>query len=134
MEYMCKEDILLMLQQIRSSLETIIARATPIVITDDFTHSPDGMMRLDSICMLLVTIGEAIKNIDKYTHKALFPKYPTIDWRSVMGLRDIIAQQYFNIDAEIILRIVKVNVPLLQKEIDQIIADLEKEIWEDNNN
>ena len=49
-----------------------------------------------------------------------------------MGLRDIIAHQYFNVDAEIILRIVKVNVPQLQNEIDRIIIDLEKDALEEN--
>lgn len=115
---MCKEEVLLLLEQIQDSLSTIVTRAIPVNTADDFTHSPDGMMRLDSICMLLVTIGEAIKNIDKYTHKSLFRKYPAINWRNVMGLRDIIAHQYFNVDAEIILRIVKINIPQLQKVIE----------------
>ncbi|MBD9167484.1 HepT-like ribonuclease domain-containing protein [uncultured Parabacteroides sp.] len=48
-----------------------------------------------------------------------------------MGLRDIIAHQYFNVDAEIILRIVKINVPQLQKVIEQIIIELKKEALED---
>ena len=104
---MCKEEVLLLFEQIQDSLDTIITRAIPVNTADDFTHSPDGMMRLDSICMLLVTIGEAIKNIDKYTHK------------------------YFNVDAEIILRIVKINVPQLQKVIEQIIIELKKEALED---
>lgn len=128
---MCKEEVLLLFEQIQDSLDTIITHAIPVNTADDFTHSPDGMMRLDSICMLLVTIGEAIKNIDKYTHKSLLPKYPAINWRNVMGLRDIIAHQYFNVDAEIILRIVKINVPQLQKVIEQIIIELKKEALED---
>ena len=125
---MCKEEVLLLFKQIRDSLCTIVTRSIPVNTADDFTHSPDGMMRLDSICMLLVTIGEAVKNIDK----SLFSKYPAISWRNVMGLRDIIAHQYFNVDAEIILRIVKVNVPQLQNEIDRIIIDLEKDALEEN--
>ena len=123
---MCKEEISLLLQQIRESLVTVIERALIVNKVEDFTHSADGMMRLDSICMQLVTVGEAIKNIDKYTNKELFTQYPSIDWRSVMGLRDIIAHQYFNVDAEIIFRIVKVNVPDLLTVIDQIISDQEK--------
>ena len=89
-------------------------------------------MRLDSICMQLVTVGEAIKNIDKYTNKELFPRYPSIDWRSVMGLRDIIAHQYFNVDADIIFRIVKVNIPELLIVIDHIIADQKEESLKEN--
>ena len=94
---MCKEETALLLEQIRDSLAVVIERALVVKKVEDFTHSADGMMRLDSICMQLVTVGEAIKNIDKYTNKELSPRYPSIDWRSVMGLRDIIAHQYFNV-------------------------------------
>lgn len=129
---MCKEEIALLLEQIRDSLSIIIDRAFVVNKVEDFTHSADGMMRLDSICMQLVTVGEAIKNIDKYTNKELFPKYSSIDWRSVMGLRDIIAHQYFNVDAEVIFRIVKVNIPELLIAIDQIIFDQKEIIFKEN--
>lgn len=129
---MCKEEILLLLEQIRDSLIIIIDRAYVVNKVEDFTHSADGMMRLDSICMQLVTVGEAIKNVDKYTNKELFPKYPSIDWRSVMGLRDIIAHQYFNVDAEIIFRIVKVNIADLLIVIERIISDQKEDFLRDN--
>lgn len=129
---MCKEEIALLLEQIRDSLAVVMERALVVKTVEDFTHSADGMMRLDSFCMQLVTVGEAIKNIDKYTNKELFPRYPSIDWRSVMGLRDIIAHQYFNVDADIIFRIVKVNIPELLIVIDHIIADQKEESLKEN--
>lgn len=129
---MCREEIILLLEQIKESLIIIINRALPVNKVEDFTHSPEGMMRLDSICMQLVTVGEAIKNIDKYTNKELFPKYPSINWRSVMGLRDIIAHQYFNVDADVILHIVKINIPELLTVIDRIIIDAKEEFLKGN--
>lgn len=129
---MCREEIILLLEQIKESLIVIINRALPVNKVEDFTHSPEGMMRLDSICMQLVTVGEAIKNIDKYTNKELFPKYPSINWRSVMGLRDIIAHQYFNVDADVILHIVKINIPELLTVIDRIIIDAKEEFLKGN--
>jgi len=30
-----------------------------------FTVTPEGMEKLDSICMQLIAIGESLKNIDK---------------------------------------------------------------------
>ncbi|WP_102409177.1 DUF86 domain-containing protein [Parabacteroides bouchesdurhonensis] len=121
---MCKEEVYLLLLQVDNSLKVILERSACISCPEDFTHSGDGMMRMDSICMQLVTVGEAIKNIDKYTQKQLFSAYPSINWRSVMGLRDIIAHQYFNVDEEIIFRIVKVNIPELLSVIEKIILDL----------
>lgn len=129
---MCREEIILLLEQIKESLIVIINRVLPVNKVEDFTHSPEGMMRLDSICMQLVTVGEAIKNIDKYTNKELFPKYPSINWRSVMGLRDIIAHQYFNVDADVILHIVKINIPELLTVIDRIIIDAKEEFLKGN--
>lgn len=57
--------------------------------------------------MLLIAIGESIKGIDKITNKELLPLYPEIDWKGVMGIRDIIAHHYFDLDAEIVYDVVK---------------------------
>ena len=46
----------------------------------------------DATCMRLQTIGETTKNIDNMTKGALFASYPQIAWRSIIGLRNIIAE------------------------------------------
>ena len=66
---------------------------------DYFTNTPQGMEKLDSICMQLIAIGESLKNIDKITDKKLLEKYPQIDWKGAKGMRDIISHHYFDIDA-----------------------------------
>jgi uncharacterized protein with HEPN domain len=41
-------------------------------------------------------------------------KYPSIPWKKIMGMRDVIAHHYFEVDAEIVFNIVKVSIyPLL---------------------
>lgn len=60
------------------------------------------MEKLDAICMQLIAIGEALKNLDKITNDSLLPNYPQIDWKKVKGMRDIISHHYFDIDAEAI--------------------------------
>ena len=52
--------------------------------------------------MLLITIGESLKNLDKVTNGELLPEYPEIEWKKVKGLRDIISHQYFDVNAEAI--------------------------------
>ncbi|MDY0320781.1 MAG: hypothetical protein RBR23_03505 [Arcobacteraceae bacterium] len=64
------------LRQISNAIETIQKRFEPIKNVSDFTDTPEGMEKLDSICMLLIAIGESIKNIDKITNKTLLPMYP----------------------------------------------------------
>lgn len=88
------------LRQISNAIETIQKRFEPIKSVNDFTDTPEGMEKLDSICMLLIAIGESIKNIDKITNKTLLPMYPQIDWKGAKGMRDIISHHYFDIDAE----------------------------------
>jgi uncharacterized protein with HEPN domain len=88
------------LRQVDGALRTIADRAGRFGSADDFTGSPAGMEALDSICMLFMAVGEALKNIDKITNGDLLSQYPEIDWKGVIGFRDVIAHQYFDIDAE----------------------------------
>ena len=92
--------VLDILQQVFEATQKIEQRFERIETVSDFTDSAFGMERLDSICMLLIAIGESLKNIDKITSGELLRQYPEIDWKGAKGLRDIIAHQYFNIDAE----------------------------------
>lgn len=86
--------------QIDEALERISSRVERIQSADDFTGSPGGMETLDSIYMLFMAIGEALKNIDKITGGVLLSRYSEVDWRGAIGFRDIIAHHYFDIDAE----------------------------------
>jgi uncharacterized protein with HEPN domain len=88
------------LQQIYMATETILQRFEPVQSVEDFTGSPAGMEKLDSICMLLIAIGEGLKNLDKITAGTLLPRYPQVEWKKAMGLRDIISHHYFDVDAE----------------------------------
>ncbi len=82
------------------------------------------MEKLDSICMQLMAIGESLKNIDKITNKTLLTRYPEIDWKGAIGLRDIITHKYFDIDAEEIFFVCKKHIPLLSETIKKIINAL----------
>ncbi|RJR40651.1 MAG: DUF86 domain-containing protein [Deltaproteobacteria bacterium] len=95
-----KNLVLSILTQIDEALGKIASRAESIRSPEDFTSTPAGMEKLDSICMLFMAIGEALKNIDKITGGALLSQYPDIDWKGTIGFRDIIAHHYFDIDAE----------------------------------
>ncbi|MDR1847561.1 MAG: DUF86 domain-containing protein [Bacteroidales bacterium] len=119
-----KELIADVLKQIYESLQTITERTKAINNADDFYSSPYGMTVLDSICMKLIAVGESIKNLDKHTNKQFLQQYPTIEWKGVMGLRDIIVHHYFDVDAEEIIRIVKEDIPLLERIIQKMLDDI----------
>ena len=119
-----KELVRDILYQILDATQKVSQRFEQIKIVSDFTNSPAGMEKLDSICMLLIAIGESLKNIDKITRKSLLKQYPEIDWKGAKGLRDIISHQYFDVDAEEIFWVCEKHIPPLSKSIEKMISDL----------
>jgi uncharacterized protein with HEPN domain len=119
-----KELTLEVLVQIQAALRTIAERFRPVKTVSDFTGSPVGMEKLDSICMLLIVIGEALKKLDKITDTSLLAKYPQINWKQVKGLRDVISHQYFDVNAEAIFDVCETKIGPLGDAIAKIIEDL----------
>ncbi len=125
MESMHNEELLYYsLKRIASTIERIIDKSKNIDDAQYYVLSPIGMERLESTCMLLLAIGESIKGIDKMTQKRLFPNYPEVDWKGVMGIRDIIAHHYFDIDESIVFDVVKNKLPGMLETINKMIEDI----------
>ena len=102
------------LKQIEKAIEKIQERTKDINHVNDFITSSFGMEKLDATCMLLIAIGESLKGFDKVTNKQILSKDKSIPWNDIMGVRDIIAHHYFDIDAEEIFNIIKYDLePLL---------------------
>lgn len=120
---MLSEEVTYLLQQISEAIDRIGYNTQAVNDVDDFYKSPDGMLRLESTCMLLIAIGESLKGVDKLTDKALLERYPQVDWKGAKGLRDIIAHRYFEIDGEIVLDVVKNKIPPMKEVIEIIISE-----------
>lgn len=114
------------LEDILSAIERVEERTKDIQTIDDFLCSSSGMVLLDATCMLLIAIGESLKNLDKTTEGKLLPTYPIIPWKNVKGMRDIIAHHYFDVDAAQILWIIKNEINPLKKAISFFITELGK--------
>ena len=112
------------LEDILSAIEKLEERTKDIHSIDDFLCSSSGMVLLDATCMLLIAIGESLKNLDKTTNGVLLPTYPSIPWKNVEGLRDIIAHHYFDVDASQILWIIKNEISPLKDAINFFIREL----------
>ena len=54
----------------------------------------------------------------------MLSQYPEIDWKGVMGMRDIIAHHYFDIDADIIFDVMKNNLPAVRLAVNRMIESL----------
>ena len=119
------EYVLTALAKIEQTVERVLANSQQITSYNYYYMSPAGMERLESTCMLLIAIGESIKGIDKITNKELLPQYPQVDWKGAMGIRDIIAHHYFELDAEVVFDVVKNEFPNLLQTIRRMRSDLE---------
>ncbi len=111
------------LQTLLEALERIPRRFADIDSPGDFTSSDAGIDRMDAICMILIAAGEEIKNIDSKTDGQLLGRYPHIKWRGVMGVRDVLAHGYFQVNADQLFAICQNDIPALIQTVKSMIED-----------
>lgn len=73
----------------------------------------------DAILYNLVVIGEAAAQISDETRA----RAPEIPWMKVVGLRNLIAHEYFRIDLEVIRSIVAEQLDQLDETAERLIAE-----------
>ncbi|MCM8758829.1 MAG: DUF86 domain-containing protein [Candidatus Omnitrophica bacterium] len=77
---------------------------------------------VDAVIKNLMVIGEAARNIPIIIKN----KYPGIDWQGMSGLRNRIVHAYFEISVEILWQIIKNEIPVLKKELQKVLEDLDQ--------
>lgn len=112
------------LKNIKIAINRLEERNIQVHTVNDFLLSPWGMEKLDAACMVIIALGESVKTLDKQTDKKLLPTYPSIDWKKIMGARDIIAHHYFDVDAEEVFNIIKNDLDPLKKAIDFFMENI----------
>jgi uncharacterized protein with HEPN domain len=112
------------LEQIEESLHRIQRRSSAIRSPDDFTASEDNLDKLDAIAMMLIAVGESFKKIDLETDGEWLAKYPEIDWHGVIGLRNVLVHDYFDIDAEEIHKICRRDIPQLLSTVQRMLREI----------
>ena len=106
-----------MLEQIELAIDRVQERTRSIHSVNDFLSTPGGMEKLDAACMVLIAIGESIKNLDKVSEQKLLPTYPSIPWKKVMGIRDVMAHHYFEVDADVVFEVISKELAPLKEAI-----------------
>ncbi|MGB7567300.1 MAG: HepT-like ribonuclease domain-containing protein [Chitinivibrionales bacterium] len=86
---------------------------------DDFYAA---RINFDAAMMNFIVIGEMVDRISE-TFKAA---HPDIDWKQIKGLRNIIAHDYFGVDAEELWQIIRKQLPALKKNMEKLLALPEK--------
>jgi uncharacterized protein with HEPN domain len=108
------------------SLEQIRKRFSVIRTPEDFLKDDVCLEKLDSICMQIINIGEALKEIDKITKSQFLNRFDGVDWKKAKGMRDIITHHYFDIDAEIIFTACNQHLPEMESVMRRMINELEE--------
>src|SRR3989304_6964112 len=112
------------LETVLEALERIPRRFEGISLPEDFRASAQGIDRMDAICMILMAAGEEFKNIDRKTEGTLFSRYPGIDWRGAIGLRDVMAHGYFDVNILQLFSICRDDIPRVIETLRTMIRDL----------
>ena len=119
-----KEVVLDLLEKMIDSTDKIMHRSKDINSIDDFLVDDNSLMLLDSLCMQLIAIGEAVKQIDKLTDKKLFGNYPNTPWREISGMRDILSHHYFDLNSEVVFEVTKDHIGDLQIVLEKIVLEV----------
>jgi len=112
------------LEQIHTSCDVILRRFASVGAPEDFINSERGMERLDAICMQLIAIGESAKNLDKVSQGTLLNRYPQVEWKRIMGMRDVLSHHYFDMDAEVVYGVCATHIRSLQLTVEQMLDEL----------
>ena len=73
--------------------------------------------------MLIEAIGEGIHQINRLTEGRLLIERAEIPWEDVIGIRNHIAHGYFDIDAEIVLSVIKNDLSSLLEAVQYFITN-----------
>ncbi|OHD56124.1 MAG: hypothetical protein A2014_05325 [Spirochaetes bacterium GWF1_49_6] len=73
----------------------------------------------DAVLRNFEIIGEAVKSISE----TLKMKYPSIKWKQIAGMRDILIHHYFGVNWDMIWEIIHEDIPDLKEQINGIISD-----------
>ncbi|MBI4082218.1 MAG: DUF86 domain-containing protein [Candidatus Lambdaproteobacteria bacterium] len=114
------------LETVLEALERIPRRFMGIAHPEDFRAIPDGIDRMDAICMILIAAGEEFKQIDRKTEGQLLSRYPGIDWRGAIGVRDVMAHGYFDVNVLQLFSICRDDVPRLIETVRTMIRDIKR--------
>ena len=106
--------------EIEEAIRRIERRFIGIHSPADFLKDDAGLDRLDAIAMMLIAIGENIQRINKRISPEFFALHPQINWVGVMSIRNLLAHDYFNIDAEEVYGICDREIAPLKQAIQQI--------------
>ena len=87
-------------------------------IVDGETEFQNKTLIQDAVVRNLEIIGEAAKRVPDETREAS----PSVPWKRLAGLRDVLIHQYEGVDLAQVWRVASEVLPLIRKEIQAILG------------
>jgi len=79
----------------------------------------NSMMQFATVKQLEI-IGEAANQLTEHFKKL----YTEVQWREIVGLRNILIHEYFGIDTKIVWDILQIDLPKLKIQVEEILKQL----------
>jgi len=98
-----------------------IKRILEYLYNVDETDFQRNYLLQDGVIRQLEIIGEAAKQISQQTRN----QHSQIPWKDMTGMRDKLIHDYFGLDLDQVWLTAQTDVPLLQEQIQQILASFE---------
>lgn len=93
-------------------------------------YSSRGRAAFDSDRLIQTWIVHHIEIIGEACHALpgdFQDRFPTVPWRDIVGMRDILVHHYFDIDADAVWAVVERDLPRLKESVREILEELENE-------
>lgn len=100
--------------------EAIIEIEKYLSDNDYHVFMSNSMMRFACIKQMEI-LGEAANHITDQTKS----RFPDIQWRQIIGMRNILVHEYFGIDTTLVWQIIKKDLGPLKIEVRRILDDFE---------
>lgn len=113
----------------RSDRERLVDIARAIARLEHFigdlaTASISGEAVRDAVLYNLLVIGEAAKSLGADVHEAA----PEVPWRSIAGMRDVLAHHYFRVDAAIVEATLRKDLPQLKQAVARLLPPADPDV------
>ena len=99
--------------------EAAIEKVNDYVEGYDFDQFASESKTYDAVVRNLEIIGEAAKNIPDELKEG----YPSVDWNAAIGMRNIIAHEYFGVRPKIVWNTIHERLPELVVVVKQMLND-----------
>lgn len=111
-----RKDYKLYLLDISSSCKKIIRYTRSI----DHVSFANSQLHIDAVIRNLEIIGEAVNKIPAIIKN----ETKEIPWKEIVGLRNKMIHEYFEVNIPVIWKTVKEDIPLLEKQVKKVLREL----------